>query len=230
MRSIIDRKKTARRALIANIASTGGLVAALTGVILPLWLPSLLILSMGLIVGGLGVAMVGIYFANRWVRKPRPEEALDKALKPFSDSYRLYHYAALPCDHVLLTPTGVYLLETVNLDGFFSYQNERWSEKMSFSRAVRLVVEEHLGDPIQMVDSEQEILVSRLAEVLAGETMPPVKALVVFTHPHAHVEVSGNTTPVVMVDKLRKQIPAQGLKLAPGLYQKLSEYFESVTI
>ena len=41
--------------------------------------------------------MVGIYFANRWVRKPRPEESLDKALKSFDDHYRIYHYPYRPC-------------------------------------------------------------------------------------------------------------------------------------
>jgi hypothetical protein len=80
----------------------------------------------------------GIHFANRWVRKPRPEASLPLALKSFDDKYRLYLYPSLPFDHILLTPAGVIALETTNLAGRVSLREgqetpfhlqRRWNRK-----------------------------------------------------------------------------------------------------
>ena len=93
--------------------------------------------------------MFGIYFANRWVRRPRPEDSLDKALKAFDDNYHIFHYTrSLPCDHFLLTPTGLIALEVVNLNGAFFYRNGRWKEAMTVGRALRYIVEERVSDPV----------------------------------------------------------------------------------
>ena len=75
--------------------------------------------------------MSGIYFANRWVRKPRPEDSLAEALRTLGDGYNLYNYTCLPGKHVLLMPNGVMVFETINLAGDFSYLNGRWKEKMN---------------------------------------------------------------------------------------------------
>ena len=123
MKTYIDRKKVGTRAELSNLASIGGLVLLLASVLLPLFLPKAANFSFVLMVAGLGTAMVGIYYANRWVRKPRPEERLDKALKGLADSYHLFHYPPLPPDHLLLTPNGVVILETISLAGSFSYKD-----------------------------------------------------------------------------------------------------------
>ena len=119
MKVIIDRQKVYTRTQLANFASVGGLIMLLASVVIPLFLPGWINFSSVLLVIGLGAAMIGIYFANRWVRKPRPEESLDKALKSLDDHYHIYHYPSLPCDHILLTPTGVIAFEVVKLEWKF---------------------------------------------------------------------------------------------------------------
>ncbi len=131
MKIIIDRRKVNKRAQLANFASVGGLIMLLASVVIPLFLPGWINFSSVLFVIGLGAAMIGIYFANRWVRKPRPEESLDKTLKSLEEHYHIYHYPSLPCDHILLTPFGVIALEVVNLNGSFSYRNGQWKEAMT---------------------------------------------------------------------------------------------------
>ena len=123
MKSLIDTRRVARRARLSNIASVTGLLALLASVLVPLFWPGYMAYAYGLMVAGLGVSMTGIYFANRWVKKPRPEVSLDAALKSLSGAHRLYHYPSLPCDHVLLTPNGLVVLETVNLASHFTYKN-----------------------------------------------------------------------------------------------------------
>jgi hypothetical protein len=225
MRVVINKPKLAQRAQNANLASVGGMVMLLVGVILPLLLPSLKqIVQLIIILAGIVIAMIGIYQANRWVRKPRPEEQLGKALKGLDDKHVLYHYpTALPCDHVLLTPEGVVSLETVNLAGQFSYKNGRWTERMTMGRALRSVVEERLGDPTRSAQQVQRYLTGKLQE-LTGETIA-VKPLIVFTHPNVLLDLDPDCpVPVYPVDKLKKHVPINGSRLALETYQVISDY------
>jgi hypothetical protein len=206
--------------------SVGGLLTLLASVILPLFIPSTANLALGLMIAGLGVSMVGIYFANRWVRKPRPEEQLNKALKSLSDSCHLYHYPALPCDHILLTPSSVVILETVGLGGVFSYRKGKWKELMTIGRALRWIVEEHLGDPVRATRSAEGYLRDQLE-------IPPdkfvIKSMIVFTHPSVELDVEGSPIPVVKVEKLRKQITITQKKIEDDLYLRMDEYFKNLT-
>ncbi len=137
MKIYIDREKVNSRATLATLMSVGGLLLLLVSVALPLFISAALDLWLVLLAAGGIIAMVGIYYSNRWVRKPRPEDSLDKALRAFDDSYRLYHYPKLPCDHVLLTPSGIVAMEVVNLDGSYTNRRGRWKESMTIGRALR---------------------------------------------------------------------------------------------
>jgi len=230
MKIIIDRHKVNTRASFANFSSVSGLIILLASVVIPLFLPIWINIAKFLFVVGLGAAMIGIYFANRWVRKPRPEESLDKALKSFDDHYHMYHYPSLPCDHILLSPMGVIALEVVNLSGSFSYNNMKWKESMTIGRAMRYIVEERVGDPVLFA---QEITteLGRLFEKELGEgSKVPIKALTVFTHPALELDVEGSSVPVCKIEKLRKQVTIKAERLAPEIYEKLNSYLERATM
>jgi hypothetical protein len=231
MKIYIDRQKTNARAQAANLASIGGLVLLLASVVVPLFLPQWSsFTNIMMIVGALG-AMVGIYLANRWVRRPRPEDSLDKALKAFDDQYHLYHYpSSLPCEHVLLTPLGLLALEVVNLGGFFSYRNGRWKEAMTIGRALRYIVEERVADPVTFSQAMVQELKSKLEKELASPVPIPVKALTVFTHPGAELDIEGGGIPACRIEKLRKQVSMPGARLDPALYESISLYLEQLTL
>jgi hypothetical protein len=229
MKVYINQAKIKRRGTVANIASLGGLMLLLAGVVLPLFMTSMARLSQVMMVAGLGISMVGIYYANRWVRKPRPEDSLGKALKSLNDSYHLYHYPTLPCDHVLLAPEGVVVIETINLAGDFTYIGGRWKEKMSFGRAMRYIVEEHLGDPVKAASEIETYLSGRFAQLTGPGQAVPVKSVVTFTHPAVKLRVDQAQIPVCKVDKLRKQVQGRGAKLPPQIYEALSKFLEDAT-
>jgi len=227
MKVVINKARLARRAQIANIASIGGMVLLLAGVAAPLVLPRLgQIAVLACILAGIIISMIGIYQANRWVRRPRPEEQLSKALKGLDDKYVLYHYPkGLPCDHVLLTPSGVVNLETVNLAGRFTYRNNRWSERMTFGRALRSIVEERLGDPTRSALAVRDYLTDKLSE-LAGEKIT-VRPLIVFTHPAAEPELEpGGPVPVHRLEKLKKHVSIDGPRISPAAYETIAGSFE----
>jgi hypothetical protein len=227
MKVVMNKAKLAQRAQNANIASISGMLALLAGVVLPLVVPSVgPVVQLVFILAGIAISMAGIYQANRWVRKPRPEQQLSKALKGLDDKYMLFHYpASLPCDHVLLTPEGVVNLETVNLAGQFIYKDGRWVERMTMGRALRSIVEERLGDPTRSALAVQHYLVGRLFE-LTGETIA-VKPLITFTHPAAELDLQPDgPVPVYPSDKLKKHVSIDGPRLSPDAYQTIAGFLE----
>ncbi len=231
MKVYVDRQKLNARAQAAHIASVGGLVLLLVSVAVPLFLPKWSGITSVIMVIGAAGAMVGIYLANRWVRRPRPEESLDKALKAFDDNYRIFHYpSSLPCEHVLLTPSGVVALEVVNLNGYFSYRNGRWKEAMTMGRALRYLVEERVSDPVTLAQSMVKELHERFDKEFGGQTVIPIKALTVFTHPAVELEIDGGPIPACKADKLRKQISMPGSRLASETYEKVCGYLERLTV
>jgi Nuclease-related domain len=227
MKILIDQVKVQRRRRLSNIASIGGLFMLLASVVLPLIRPVYAAYSTVLMVLGLAIAMLGIYFANRWVKKPRPEDRLDNALKSLGDFHRLYHYPKLPCDHVLLTPWGVLVLETINLEGEFHYKDGHWKEKMGFGRALRYIVEEHLGNPVKSALASESYLKSRLNEEAPdGRGEIPVHSVVVFVHPAALLDVESSETPVCKVDKLRRYVNIKAGKLSVDLYDHARKFLD----
>lgn len=230
MKVFINRQKVGTRAKWSNIASVGGLILLLASVMLPLFLPSLTGYAYVLMIVGMGSSMIGIYFANRWVRKPRPEESLAKALKSFDDHYRLYHYPSLPCDHLLLTPNGVVILEVFNLSGSFSYKQGRWKEAMTIGRALRYIVEEHIGDPVLMAKQISQELDRRFRGEFGSEVTIPIKSVVIFTHPAVELDVDESPVPICKIDKLKKQAAFNAPRLTTEQYEKTARFLEGLTI
>lgn len=230
MKTFINHAKVNRRARLSNIMSMGGLALLLISVLVPLFLPALANVSYVLMFAGLGVAMIGIYFANRWVRKPRPEESLAKALKSLDDQYHLYHYSSLPCDHLLLTPTGLVLLEVINLAGDFSYKDGRWKEAMSIGRALRYIVEERVSNPILAAQQVGDELRKHFSKEFDSSSSIPIRAVVVFTHPLVQLALDNAPVEICKVDKLKKHITSKATRLTPDLYASMDSYLEKQTM
>lgn len=228
MIKVMDTPRINRYALLANAASVGGLLLLLASVALPMFVVSLAPFSLAMMVIGMGVAMVGIYFANRWVRKPRPEVQIETALKGLGDTYVLFHYPRLPIDHILLTPYGVLVIETISYAGFFTYRDGKWKEGMTLGRAMRYIVEEHLGDPGNMAASEVQLLHEKF--IGAGVPLVPVKAVILFSHPAAQLDIKNPPLPVCKTEKLRKHAEMSGAKLTPEEFKIIQEYLENLTV
>jgi hypothetical protein len=227
----MDHQKVNARAQLANLASIGGLLLLLASVVIPLFVSSWAGFSWILMIVGLGMAMIGIYYANRWVRKPRPEESLDKALKSFDDHYHMFHYpSSLPCDHILLSPAGLVALEVINLSGSFYYRNGRWKEAMTIGRALRYIVEERVDDPVVFSEAMVRELNNRIEKEFKGAVVVPIKVLMVFTHPAAELEIEGTSIPACKIEKLRKQVAIVSEKLTAESYENLSSFLEHLTV
>jgi hypothetical protein len=230
MKIYIDQPKLKKRAILSHTASLGGFMALMSGLVMPLFLPGLAVVSQILVIGGILVSMSGIYFANRWVRKPRPEDSLAEALRTLGDGYSLFNHTSLPGKHILLMPNGVMVLETVNLAGRYSYQNGRWKENMNLGRMLRYLLEEHLGDPTRKARHAVDDLRAHFRNSIGVAKPVPVSGVVVFLHPLAQIDVEGAKIPVCKVDKLRKMVLTKAPKLDPEVYIKIGSFLEKSTV
>ena len=118
MQNIVNETRIARGARIGKIGTFAGLGFLVLGLIVSLTLQAtgLLWVSFVCLLLGILVSSVGTMNMNRWVREPRADQALTQGLKGFDDRYRLYSYF-LPAPHVLLGPTGLYVLTKMGQDG-----------------------------------------------------------------------------------------------------------------
>lgn len=216
MKVIIDRAALEKRASRAHAASLGGLLLLLGSVAVSLFRPDLATLTSIMIVLGFAISVVGIYSANRWVKKPRPEDTLDQALKGLGNNYRLYHYLQ-GIDHLLLTPFGLTVLETINLEGEFRYDGKRWRQRITAGRAMRFFVEEKLGNPVNRARQMGAALAQRLS---MGKEVP-IDAMVVFTHPRAQVSAKSPPIPVCQPKDLRRKVTQKRDPLPTPVYESI---------
>ena len=221
MKTLMDREGLRRRATASHAASLGGLAVILGAVVLSMARPEWATLTAVLVVAGFAISTVGIHFANRWVKKPRPEDTLALALKGLGDPHRIYHYL-LPADHVLLTPSAVVVIETVSLEGRFIFRDGRWKQHMPLGRALRFFVEETLGDPTVRAQAEAARLSDLLQARLPGDAAPvPVLAVVLFVHPNAEVVADSPPVPVCQPAQLRRRIPSHLPKLPSARFEQV---------
>ena len=221
MKTVIDRSSLRLRANVSHVASLGGLAVLLGAVVLSMARPEWATPAAVLMVLGFSMSSVGIYFANRWVRRPRPEDTMALALKGLGDPHRIYHYL-LPADHVLLTPGAVVVIETVNLEGRFSYRGGRWKQQMPLGRALRFFVEEAFGNPTARAEANAERMRAALqARLPAGADAVPVVPIVLFVNPNATVTADSPPIPVCQPAQLRKRIPSSLPKLPPGRFDQV---------
>jgi hypothetical protein len=230
MKIYIDHPKLKRRALFSHAASLGGFFLLMSGIILPLFLPRVGAVSQAMVMVGILGSMSGIYFANRWVRRPRPEDSLAEGLKNLGNEYSLYNYTSLRGKHILLMPNGVMAFETINLAGNFTCVNGNWKEKMNPGRMFRYLLEEHLGDPTRKALLAAEELKTQIRSLEGITKAVPVSSVVVFLHPLAQLEVKGAPIPVCKVDKLRKMVITKAPKLDPEAYSLINAFLEKRTV
>jgi hypothetical protein len=124
---------------------------------------------------------VGLFLTQRYLRKPRPDEVLDKALKSASTHGRLYHYA-MPASHVLLTPNGVITFALKFQQGDISVDGEKWKQGGLGLR--RYFGQESMGNPTRdarfMLGAVSDQIKKNAPDLADLEI--PIGVLIVFTH------------------------------------------------
>jgi hypothetical protein len=205
---IVSNERMIRRnSRIAQYTGLVGLFVLLAGVYFFFTQPENFPLIWATVLIGFVLSQIGIYFTNRWGRRPRPDEHLNSALKGLEASYSIYHYAtAVP--HMLVGPSGVWVLLPRYQKGRVTYGKGRWRQSGGgfFQSYMRIFGQEGLGRPDLEIQSDLETARRYLAKKMPDQELPPIQAALVFTNEGAQVEAEGAPTLTVPLKKLREEI------------------------
>ncbi len=210
MNILTNEKVIRRNTRIAQIASFGGLIVLIGGMVVAFTRQELVTLSFAALLVGFILSQVGIYFTNRWGRRPRPDELLNQALKGLDGKYTLYHFYT-PAAHLLVGPAGIWTLLTKHQRGIITYANGRWRQRGGglLQGYLRLFAQEGLGRPDLEVANEIENIQKYLGKLLPSGNVPPIYAALVFSNPDVDLQIDEQDEPAVPtlpVNKLKNYI------------------------
>jgi hypothetical protein len=163
---------------------------------------------------GFILSQVGIYYSNRYSRKPRPDELIDQALKGMDKKYALYHFLT-PATHLLVGPSGLWVLLPYYQRGTITFSKGRWRQQGGglMYQYLKLFAQEGLGRPDMDVANQTNALRSLLQKRLPEEILPDIQAALVFTHPKAQIAIPEDETPpaeTVLLKDLKELIRKSG--------------------
>jgi len=212
MKVVTNEKLIARNARIGTWSSLGGLAVLGLGLYISIQWPQYIAYSFVSLLAGIVLSNVGLYNANRWAKRPRVDEVLTKTLKGFDRRYYLYHYA-LPADHVLLGPSGLFVIVARNHDGPVYYTNGRWRQKFNLLRVFGFFGE-GVGNPVRDAERNVRKMQKFLAEASPELEQVTIQSLIVFTSEKAELHVQDPPLPVVDAKGLKnlvRELPKDAL-------------------
>jgi hypothetical protein len=201
MEVITNDRLVRRNARIGQISSLVALAILAGGMVLSFTKPEYFNLSMLALLVGFVLSQIGIYFGNRWGRRPRPDEQINQALKGLDGRYTLYNYTT-PTAHLLVGPAGVWVLIPGNQRGTITFEKGRWRQKGG-NWYLKLFAQEGLGRPDLEIVNAVESVTKYLKKMLPEEEMPAIRAALVFTQEKVEINAEGATTPTLYAKKLK---------------------------
>jgi hypothetical protein len=191
MRIIRNERRIRRLGFVGQYAALAGMLVLLAGLIVSFIKPEWLTLMFVCVALGLGLSIVGGFFADRYAGPLARHTALTKALKGLDDSYALLHYV-LPAAHVLVEPGGCTVFTVKPHGGQVTYEAEAQVHKLE-----------------RWLASQQPD-----AEV-------PVRAAIVFVNPEVKLDAAGSPIPAFYGKKVKAWLRGPGkLKPLPGATQR----------
>ena len=192
-----------RNARIGQITSFTGLAVLAGGMIISFTRPEMFSISLVALLVGFGLSQIGIYFGNRWGRRPRPDEVLNTALKGLDGRYSIYHYNT-PTSHLLVGPAGVWVLIPRHQGGTITYDEakNRWRQKGG-NLYLKIFAQESLGRPDLEVGAEINAITTFLSERLDESQIPEVAAALVMTNEKCEVDADNAPAPTLEAKKLK---------------------------
>jgi hypothetical protein len=226
MNIVKNEKIIKRNAQIGRIASLIGILILVGGMYISFQNPDQIILAWGALIVGFGLSQLGIYFGNRWGRRPRPDELLDQALKGMDNKYTIYHYST-PASHLLVGPAGIWTLLPKQQGGRVIFEKGRWKHKggSAVQRYLRLFAQEGLGRPDLEVEGDISSMRRFLEKNLPDKEFPETQAVLVFTNETVELDVEDAPTPSVSAKKLKEFIRKRSKEktLTPEIYTQINE-------
>lgn len=211
-----DEKRIYRLGRLAQVLSLAGLGVLVAGLLL-LFIsddPNVFLWQLLALVIGYGFSQVGLHFAHRYLRRPRMDQALDRAAGKFArKDGRLYHYL-LPAPHVLLLPTGVAVLTAKFQNGRITAEGDTWKQTGLGMR--RFFGRENLGNPSREAEGQVAQMRTYIQQNAPSAADVPIWPIIVFTAENIdNLNVKESRIPAVHASKLSSALRQQTIALKP---------------
>jgi len=157
-----------------------------------------------IVFGFLALAFCGSYVYYHYTAEAgiKGGRAVTETLQELDDSYYLIDDIQLPrrggnIDHILLSPKGIFCLETKNWTGDIRCNRDEWSKK-----GKRRIY------PVDSVSKQARKNASDLGELIRKRLNigVPITPICVFTNPSARLKLTRQTLPVLRVTELSQYI------------------------
>jgi hypothetical protein len=207
MKDFRNEKLIKRNSRFGQIATVSGLVVLIGGMFVSFRYPNYSIIAWVALLIGFALSQIGLYNGNRWGRHPRPDELLYQGLKALNDQYTLYHYLS-PAAHLLIGPSGIWVLVPYHQVGKIVYEKGRWKQKGGgvMQYYLRMFGQEGLGRPDLEAPAEVKAITEFLNKRLPEKEIPDPQVALVFTNEKADLEVEDAPIPTLPMKKLKDTI------------------------
>lgn len=198
MKIATNTKLIKRNSRIGQITSLGALGILAAGMYITFKNPTAVGYSLGALIVGFFLSQIGMYYGNRWGRSPRPDEIIDKGLKGLGREYTIYHYSA-PVPHLLVGPSGLWVLLHYYQGGSITYVNKRWRQKGGgfIQSYLKLFGQENIGRPEIESAAEIEALKKYFKKSLPEMEIPEIFSVALFSNPAASLELKDAPIPAM---------------------------------
>ncbi len=196
MQVFVNEAFLAKRAKIARWGSIIGLAVLVLGLFV---VGTNVTLSYVFLIVGFICATVASFIMYQYVREPRADQVIAKALRQVDRRYSLYSYY-LPSDNVILSHHGITVVIPRMQKGRVWYDGKRWHHKAGFSKVKQFFGEPGVGRP--ELDVAQDIRTMQKWLAKRGMEDVPVNGLVVFVNPEIELELDNPPVPVVQPDNV----------------------------
>lgn len=216
-----------RRGRQASLLSAGGIAVLVLGLFLNI--RSYDSFALVALVLGSVCSWSGISLADKWLKPPREDVALDRGLARSGRAFALYHWL-LPADHVLVTPWGLTVLAPAIVDSEVLVGPDRWRESRPLVKRLLTIGRRTLGQPPSLAAAQ----VSAMREALAAHdeslASTPIDGLVVFTRPAVVVSGEDPAQPWVRAEGLAEWLSSSRRKdsLPPSVRRALDKAVEEM--
>ena len=205
MQVIINEKMIKRNAKVGSYTSLAALVILGIGLYISFAYPEYATWSFMALILGFLLSQIGIYFGNRWGKHPRQDERLTASLKGLTKEYSLYHFMA-PVNHLLVGPTGVFILESYYQKGEIEYDKGKYKQKGGglLQAYLKVFAQEGIGRP----DLEIKTDLDQMKRFYEANGIPPedfekIKVVLAFSNKDANLVANDSPHMMIAMDVLK---------------------------
>jgi hypothetical protein len=207
MKVITNDRLIKRNGRLGQIATISGLLVLVGGMFVSFRYPNFAGYAWVALLLGFALSQIGLYFGNRWGRRPRPDELIDQGLKGLNDQYSIYHYMT-PVSHLLVGPSGLWVILPYYQVGTIVYEKGRWKQKGGgfMQRYLRAFAQEGVGRPDIEAPSEVQSIIKFLNKRFPDRDHPEVTPALVFTNDKVNLEVEDAPILTLPLKKLKETV------------------------